>query len=147
VATGLARQVRSARRTSPVRAQLRSPNQRRRAHGPGWALVGDAGYHRDPVTAHGISDAFRDAESLAVALDEALGGDATALDRYERRRDAALREIFDLTCALVAYPPAPEFSDLMRRLGTAIDTEAGHLAATAPVIPILATCDVASTKE
>ncbi len=37
------------------------------AHGPGWALVGDAGYHRDAVTGHGISDAFRDAELLAVA--------------------------------------------------------------------------------
>src|SRR5690349_3977464 len=46
---------------------LRHPNLMRQAFGPGWALVGDAGYHRDAVTAHGISDAFRDAELLAVA--------------------------------------------------------------------------------
>ena len=39
----------------------------------GWALVGDAGYYRDAVTGYGISDAFRDAELLAVALDQALG--------------------------------------------------------------------------
>ena len=99
----------------------------RRAHGPGWALVGDAGYHRDAVTGHGISDAFRDAELLAVALDQALRGDAdeaAALAGYQRQRDQALREVFDLTCALAAYPPVPEFVELQKRLGRAIDTEA-----------------------
>ena len=52
------------------------PTSCARPLGPGWALVGDAGYHRDAVTGHGISDAFRDAELLAVALDQALRGDA-----------------------------------------------------------------------
>ena len=70
----LAERLRQARRTSPVQGMLRQPNQLRQAFGPGWALVGDAGYHRDAVTAYGISDAFRDAELLAVALDQALGG-------------------------------------------------------------------------
>ena len=42
------------------------------AGGPGWALVGDAGYHKDPITAQGMSDAFRDAELLADAVDAAL---------------------------------------------------------------------------
>jgi 2-polyprenyl-6-methoxyphenol hydroxylase-like FAD-dependent oxidoreductase len=131
-APDLARRLESARRTSPISGRLRSPNQLRHAHGPGWALVGDAGFHRDPVSAHGISDAFRDAELLAVALDDLLTGRAdepVALARYQARRDAALREVFDLTCALVAYPPAPEFTDLMRRLGRAIDTGAAGLAA------------------
>ena len=72
----LAERLRQARRTSPVQGMLRQPNQVRQAFGPGWALVGDAGYHRDAVTAHGISDAFRDAELLAVALDQALRGGA-----------------------------------------------------------------------
>src|SRR5690606_27178857 len=54
----LAARVRTGHRTSPVRGALRLPNQVRRAFGRGWALVGDAGYHRDPVTGHGISDAF-----------------------------------------------------------------------------------------
>ena len=68
----LVERLRQARRTSPVQGMLRQPNQVRQAFGPGWALVGDAGYHRDAVTAYGISDAFRDAELLAVALDQAL---------------------------------------------------------------------------
>jgi len=114
---------------------LRSPNVIRRAYGPGWALVGDAGYHRDPVTGHGLSDAYRDAELLAGALDRALCGAADegiALAGYQQRRDAALRDIFDLTCALAGYPPAAEFVDLQKRLGAAIDAEAATLAA-APV--------------
>lgn len=128
----LARRLAAGRRTSPVSGMLRSPNHIRRATGPGWALVGDAGFHRDPISAHGISDAFRDAELLAAALDAALGGRADetdALAGYEAQRDAALREIFDLTCALGAYPPVPEFVELMRLLGRAIDVEAATLAA------------------
>src|SRR5215472_13877384 len=72
----LAGRLRHARRTSPVQGILRQPNQVRQAFGPGWALAGDAGYHRDAITAHGISDAFRDAELLAAALDQALGAGA-----------------------------------------------------------------------
>jgi 2-polyprenyl-6-methoxyphenol hydroxylase-like FAD-dependent oxidoreductase len=128
----LARRLRGARRTSPVRGMLRAPNHIRQANGPGWALVGDAGYHRDPVTGHGLSDAFRDAELLATALDTALRGeadDASALAGYQRRRDEALREVFDLTRHLVTYPTVPEFVELTKRLGTAIDTEAAALAA------------------
>ncbi len=52
-----AERLRQARRTSPVQGVLRQPNQLRQAFGPGWALVGDAGYYRDAVTACGISDA------------------------------------------------------------------------------------------
>ena len=108
---------------------LRMPNLLRRAHGPGWALVGDAGYHRDAVTGYGISDAYRDAELLAVALDRALRGDTAALAGYQHRRDRALRAVFDLTCALAAYPPVPEFVELQRRLSRAIDIEAAEVAA------------------
>jgi flavin-dependent dehydrogenase len=128
----LAERLRDARRTSPVQGMLRQPNQVRQAFGPGWALVGDAGYHRDAVTAHGISDAFRDAELLAVALDQALSGGAeesTALVRYQRQRDQALREIFGITCRLAAYPAAPAFIELQKQLSAAIDTEAAALAA------------------
>ena len=141
-APALVGRLRAARRTSAVRGMLRAPNHVRRAFGPGWALVGDAAYHRDPVSAHGISAAFRDAELLAVALDETLSGRAeelVALAGFEAARDAALREVFDLTCALSAYPPGPEFTDLMRRLGRAIDTEAATLAAR-PVPRLAAAC-------
>jgi flavin-dependent dehydrogenase len=47
----LTERLRHALRTSPVQGMLRQPNQVRQAFGPGWALVGDAGYHRDAVTA------------------------------------------------------------------------------------------------
>ena len=49
--------------------------------GPGWALVGDAGYHLDPITAQGMLDAFRDAELIATAVDHGL--------RRQPRRGAA----------------------------------------------------------
>jgi 2-polyprenyl-6-methoxyphenol hydroxylase-like FAD-dependent oxidoreductase len=121
-----------AARTSPVRGMLRAPNQIRRGVGPGWALVGDAAYHRDPVTGHGLSDAYRDAELLAVALDLVLTGAAEepeALGGYEESRLREISEIFDLTCALAEYPPLPTFIELNKRLGAAIDVEAAALAA------------------
>lgn len=141
-APALAVRLRDARRTSAVRGALRLPNQVRQAFGPGWALVGDAGYHHDPITGHGISDAFRDAELLAVALDCALRGevdDTTALAGYQRQRDRALREIFDITCALASYPPVADFVALQKRLSLAIDAEAAALAAR----PVLEECQLA----
>jgi flavin-dependent dehydrogenase len=126
----LAERVRHGRRTSPVQGMLRQPNQVRQAFGPGWALVGDAGYYRDAITAYGMSDAFRDAELLAVALDRALDGGAeaaTALADYQRQRDQALQEIFEITCRLAAYPPVPTFIGLQKQLSAAIDREAAAL--------------------
>ena len=50
------------------------PNYFRVPSGPGWALVGDAGYCKDPITAQGISDAFIDAENVADAIDAGFSG-------------------------------------------------------------------------
>jgi flavin-dependent dehydrogenase len=128
----LAERLGQARRISPVQGMLRQPNQVRRAHGPGWALVGDAGYYRDAVTAYGMSDAFRDAELLATAIDRALRGadeDLTALAGYQQQRDRALAEIFEITWRLAAYPPVPAFIALQKQLSAAIDREAAALAA------------------
>ncbi|WP_238011704.1 FAD-dependent monooxygenase [Dactylosporangium sp. AC04546] len=126
----LARRLEHGRRVSPVTGMLRTPNVRRAAHGPGWALVGDAAYHRDAVTGLGISDAYRDAELLAAALDAALRGttdERAALAGYRHRHELALRELFDLTLALAAYPPVPRFVELQKRLAVAIDTAAADL--------------------
>ncbi len=131
-APALAARLRTARRTSPVRGAVRLPNQVRQAFGPGWALVGDALYHRDPITGHGISDAYRDAELLATALDAALRGDRpfpAALGDYRRQADEARREIFDITCALADFPPVDRFIELQRQLSAAIEVEATALAA------------------
>ena len=100
--------------------------------GQGWALVGDAGYHRDAITGHGITDAFRDAELLAGALDAALRDPAAeddALATYHARRDAALRETFDLTRALTAFPSPERFVELQIELSAALEREAEYLAA------------------
>lgn len=124
--------VRGAAQTAPVRGMLRMPNHARQAAGPGWALVGDAGYHRDAITGHGISDAFRDAELLAVALDEALrepAAETAALAAYGLARDRLARPVFDLTCALARFPGPERFVELQRRLAVAIDEQAGELAA------------------
>jgi len=131
-APDLVDRLRAGRRTSAVTGMLRTPNHVRRAHGPGWALVGDAGYHRDAVTGYGLSDAYRDAELLVTALDEALHAEAeegSALAGYQRHRDRALRPIFELTCRLAAYPPVPQFVELQKQLGAATDVEAAELAA------------------
>ncbi|MEI8408709.1 MULTISPECIES: NAD(P)/FAD-dependent oxidoreductase [unclassified Kribbella] len=132
-APALAERLREGRRTSPVTGMLRAPNFIRRAYGPGWALVGDAGYHRDPVTGHGMSDAYRDAELLAAALDRALRGDVDAMSDYQRARDRALRPVFELTVALAGYPPVPEFVALQKELGRTLDAEAVELATRPPL--------------
>jgi flavin-dependent dehydrogenase len=72
----------------------------RRAHGPGWALVGDAGYFKDPLTAHGITDALRDAELLADAIDD---GSDEGLAQYQEQRDAASLELFEITDAIASF--------------------------------------------
>jgi flavin-dependent dehydrogenase len=131
----LAARLRGGVRTSPVHGMLHMPNLVRQAYGPGWALVGDAGYHRDAVTGHGLSDAYRDAELVAAALNDALSGDIgerTALADYQSQRDRALRDVFELTCALAAYPPVAEFVELQKQLGHAIDAQSAELA-TRPV--------------
>jgi len=123
--------ARDGRLASPVRGVARMPNHVRRSHGPGWALAGDAGYHRDPITGHGMTDAFRDAELLATAVSRALRDpcdEADALTGYERARATALRETFDLTQALTAFPPPDRFNALQIELGEALEREALMLA-------------------
>ena len=71
----------------------------RLAHGPGWALVGDAGYFKDPLTAHGITDALRD-ELLARAID---AGSDEAFVQYQEQRDAASLELFETTDAIASF--------------------------------------------
>ncbi len=76
------------------------PNLFRTAWGPGWALVGDAGCHKDPHTAQGMGDAVRSARLLAAALDCWWRGEASeveALAWYQRERDADLRPMYDFT--------------------------------------------------
>ena len=96
----LAEQMRGATRETRYFAFRAQPGMFRKAYGDGWALVGDAGIYKDPVTGHGITDAFVQAEMLADAVASGLGGGepiATALAGFERRRDDFTREIYDIT--------------------------------------------------
>lgn len=80
-------------------------------YGAGWALVGDAGYHRDPVTGLGIGDAFRDAQLLADAIDAGFAGRAPldeALAVYEQQRNGASAADYERTIALAKFPSAEE---------------------------------------
>ena len=93
------------------------PNFFRKPFGPGWALVGDAGYLRDPITAQGISDAFRDAELCATALDESLDGRRPfeeAMGAYQAARDARVIGVYEFTTQLATLePPPPEMQQLL----------------------------------
>jgi flavin-dependent dehydrogenase len=87
------------------------PNFYRKPHGAGWALVGDAGYHKDPYLALGVSDAFRDAELLADALGEGWSGTTPmhlALAQYEEQRNRASKDEYQLNLDLAANRPLPE---------------------------------------
>ncbi|MEM9148108.1 MAG: NAD(P)/FAD-dependent oxidoreductase [Pseudomonadota bacterium] len=85
------------RRTEPL-GRLRRfggrPMHLRQAYGPGWALVGDAGCFKDPCTAHGITDAFRDAELLARAV---VADGPGSLAGFEATRDALAMPLLAVT--------------------------------------------------
>jgi flavin-dependent dehydrogenase len=102
-------------------------NYFRKPYGDGWALVGDAGYHKDPILAQGISDAFRDASLLAKAIDDVLTGRATwesALADYESSRNTAVDAIYQMNAQYASLePPPPDVQALMAALqGNAEDT-------------------------
>src|SRR5256886_13558405 len=73
-AVGLGERIRAGRRAERFRGTPDLPSYLRQPYGPGWALVGDAGLLLDPITGQGISHAFRDAELLADAVADGLGG-------------------------------------------------------------------------
>jgi 2-polyprenyl-6-methoxyphenol hydroxylase-like FAD-dependent oxidoreductase len=116
IAPAFAERVRSAKREerfagTAVRGFFRKP------YGPGWALVGDAGYNKDFITAQGIHDAFRDAELCATALHETLS-DGRPYDEtmreYQARRDDHVLPMYHFTNDLATFaPPPPELQQLL----------------------------------
>lgn len=109
----------------------------RKPWGPGWALVGDAGSFRDPISAHGISDALRDAEFLARAVPAALqdpSAHAAAMAGYERRRDDVARPLAEVTDAVAAYAwTLPELKEMLLALSKTMSREVEILDALTPV--------------
>jgi 2-polyprenyl-6-methoxyphenol hydroxylase-like FAD-dependent oxidoreductase len=130
---GLGERVRAGRRTAPFAGATDVPNFYRKPYGPGWALVGDAGCHKDPYLALGMCDAFRDAEWLAEALDAGLGGRApldAALAGFEQGRNEASRADYEENLAAARFAPLPAQAKRLREAlsGDAEATRAFYLA-------------------
>ena len=115
-------------------------NYFRKPYGPGWALAGDAGYLKDPVTASGITDAFRDAELLTEALDAGFSGRhdlATALAGFEARRNEQSAAMYEFTTQLATQePPPPARQQLLSAVSRNADASSAFLGVVAQTVPV-----------
>lgn len=115
------------------------PNYFRTPYGPGWALVGDAGYLKDFITAQGIQDAFQDAELCAEAVDESLTGRRPfeeAMRDYQEARDRRVREIYEFTADFACLdPPTPEMQRTFGAIARQQETMDGFARVIAGVTP------------
>jgi flavin-dependent dehydrogenase len=97
--------VRAGKREGKFLGTADMPNYFRKPYGPGWALTGDAGYHRDFITGLGINDAFLQAELLADAIDDAFSGRRTeeeAFSTFEKERNRFVKPTYDMTVKMAA---------------------------------------------
>ena len=107
----------TGKRVEPFRPMLYPDNYRRRSFGPGWALVGDAGYHKDPFTGWGITDAFKYAQLLSDLVDESLSGVRPfeqTLAEYQRERDAQSASTYELTQSISELSLTPYYDSVFR---------------------------------
>jgi flavin-dependent dehydrogenase len=120
-----------ARRVEPVRGFGGQAGFIKQATGSGWALVGDAGYFKDPLTAHGITDALRDAELLARAI---VKGTTDALAEYDTTRHDLSRRLFELTDDIASFAwTDEELQSLHREFSREMSREVKALAALEPL--------------
>ena len=119
--------TRDARPAGRLHGWAGHPGYLRQAHGPGWALVGDAGYFKDPITTHGMTDALRDAQLLAAAVVEAASGgthERVAMARYQSIRDQLSQRLFEATEAVAAYDwDTPTIQRLLREVSASMSDE------------------------
>jgi flavin-dependent dehydrogenase len=121
VAPDLMPALRNAAPSGHLRGWAGHPGYLRQAAGPGWALVGDAAYYKDPSTAHGITDALVEAEYLSHAI--ARGTDEALLD-YERDRDRRVATIFEVTDRIASFEwTLDEVRELHKQLARALSDE------------------------
>ena len=110
LAPDFAERVNSGRQEEKWYGTAGVPNYFRKPYGKGWALVGDASYNKDPLTAQGMSDAFIEAEPLAQAVDAGLSGRQDlerALEAVEAARNERVRPMYEFTNQLAALEPPP----------------------------------------
>jgi 2-polyprenyl-6-methoxyphenol hydroxylase-like FAD-dependent oxidoreductase len=139
-APDFARRVRAGRREDKWYGIAGVPGYFRKPFGPGWALVGDAGYNRDPITAQGMSDAFIDAESVAAAIRDGLSGSGSldaALTAHEAARNERVRPMYEFTSHLARLePPPPEMQALFAALRGNQEATNAFLSAITGAIPL-----------
>jgi len=140
LAPEFAGRVHAAERVERFFGTADTANFFRQPFGPGWALVGDAGYHRDAITAQGISDAFRDADNLSAALDLGLSGlrpVEEALAQFHGARDAAVSAMYEMTCEMARLappsPPQQQLFEALRHNTAETDRFMGTIAGTVPI--------------
>ena len=120
-APGLADRLGHQGAAGPPRVFPGQPGYLREAAGPGWALVGDAGYFKDPITAHGITDALRDAEILARVV---TSGGPDAVGSYQAERDELSLRLFRVTGRIASYTwTADDIGDHLLELKEAMAEE------------------------
>ncbi|MCC3313893.1 NAD(P)/FAD-dependent oxidoreductase [Nocardia africana] len=114
----------SGKRVEPFRPMLYPDNYRRQSFGPGWALVGDAGYHKDPFTGWGITDSFKYSQLLADLVDESLAGGRPfeqTLPEYQRERDEQSASTYELTLSISELSLTPYYDSVFRATGMSPD--------------------------
>lgn len=123
----LASAVQEAKRAERYRAFPGAVGCFRQSWGSGWALVGDAGYFKDPLTAHGMTDALVDAEVLARAVAD---GSELALEAYQRARDERAHAFFEATDAIASFEwDLPTVQGLHRTISEEMKREAASVIA------------------
>ena len=137
VASDISRAAAGAERVERLRFTRGITSFLRTPAGPGWALVGDAGFTKDPLSAHGISCALRDSEFAAEAVTTGLAHperEHEAGVHYATRRDRFAVGVLESTAALASYRWTPAgASDLMRQLGRLTDAECEYLTTDRPL--------------
>jgi flavin-dependent dehydrogenase len=127
----LADRVLGAGARTSMRGWRGVPGHVRKSWGPGWALVGDAGYFKDPITTHGMTDGLRDAELLADGILETLGGsvpEAVAMAAYQTTRDQLSAQFRAATEEVAGYEwDAVRARELLRIVSSAMSDEVDHL--------------------
>ena len=139
LAPEFAERVRAARRESKFVGSAELPGYFRKPFGPGWALLGDAGYHKNPITAMGINDAFRDAELVADAVDDAVAERRSyeaGMTDYQRTRDGAAMPVYEFTDDFAQLqPPPPEMQQLLGAMHGNQEAMNGFVSVQAATLP------------
>jgi 2-polyprenyl-6-methoxyphenol hydroxylase-like FAD-dependent oxidoreductase len=141
MAPALGERLRSGRREERFHMASDLAGYFRKPFGPGWALVGDAGYHLHPITAQGITDAFLDAERLTEALDAVFAGRRSfddAMTGYQTARDAHVIAMYEMTfdLAQLDQPPPPETQQLLGAIAGDEQAMADFVSVQAGTLPI-----------